>query len=217
MKIDLHVHTCEMSLCGVLSTEETVDAYAQSGFDGIVITNHFNSWTQKKLGFVSGGYYDAYRKCFENARRLGEKAGLSVYFGCELKTDLSNNDYLVYGAPDEVLSRTAELWGMSASDVKKLADEYGFLIYQAHPFRDHMQVTPPGNLSGIEIRNANPRHDSRNDIAAEWAKKFSLPGIAGSDCHQSEDVALAGIETDFFVPDTAALVDVLKSGKYRII
>lgn len=218
MKIDLHVHTSEMSMCGALSAEETVKLYAESDFDGIVITNHFNSWTQFAVSHKGvTDYYKAYKECYENAKKLGEQYGLKVYFGCELKTDKTNNDYLVYGAPDEVLSRTDELWKMSAREVKELADEYNFLFYQAHPFRDHMQITPPHELHGIEVKNANPRHDARNEIAAAWAEKFNLKGIAGSDCHQKEDVALGGIETDTDVPDTAALVEVLRSGNYRII
>ena len=219
MKIDLHVHTSEMSACGVMSSEETIRRYAEAGFDGVVITNHYNSWTQRWVRDKYGrdDYYNAYKECYENAVRLGEKYGLRVFFGCELKMDTSNNDYLVYGAPDEVLCRTDELWRMQAWDVKKLADEYGFLFYQAHPFRDHMQVTPPRDLFGIEVKNANPRHDSRNDVAELWMKKHGLHGIAGSDCHQSPDVGCSGIETVVDVKDTATLVEVLRTDNYTII
>lgn len=218
MKIDLHVHTSEMSMCAVLSAEETVKLYAESDFDAIVITNHFNSWSQfavSQKGVTD--YYKAYKECFEKAKEYGEKYGLKVFFGCELKTDKTNNDYLVYGAPDEVLSRTNELWKLSAREVRELADEYNFLFYQAHPFRDHMQVTPPHELHGIEVKNCNPRHDSRNDIALAWAEEFNLKGISGSDFHQAEDLARGGIETDVDVTDTAALVEVLRSGNYRIL
>ena len=219
MKIDLHVHTSEMSACGVLSAREVIEGYVAAGYDGIVITNHYNSWTQwwVKDKYGESDYFAAYKRHLLDAQKLGEKLGLRVFFGCELRTDTSNNDYLVYGAPDEVLRRTEELWKMQAWDVKKLADEYGFLFYQAHPFRDHMQITPPRDLFGIEVKNANPRHDSRNDVAEAWAKKYGLHGIAGSDCHQSPDIGCSGIITDVDVKDTADLVEVLRTDNYTII
>ncbi len=52
-----------------------------------------------------------------------------------------------------------------------------------HPFRNNATVTEPAFLDGIEVVNANPRLDSRNDIAAMWAKKFDLLVSAGSDTH----------------------------------
>ncbi len=222
MKIDLHVHTKEMSACGVLSAEEVVKGYAQAGFDGIVLTNHYNSWTQWWVyeTYKIGGedYFTAYKKHWEETARLGERYGLRVFFGCELKTDRSNNDYLVYGVPDSFLSRNNDdLWKMSAGDIGRLAKEENFLLYQAHPFRNHMQVTPPHELFGIEVKNANPRHDSRNDIAEIWATKFGLHGISGSDCHQKEDIARGGIETDEDVKTTEDLVRVLREGIYRIL
>lgn len=222
MKIDLHVHTSEMSACAGMSAEETIKGYAQAGFDGIALTNHYNSWTQwwvyETYGIGGEDYYSAYKKHWEEAVRLGERYGVKVFFGCELKMNSSNNDYLVYGAPDAFLRRNNEdLWKMSAGDVGRIAKEQGFLFYQAHPFRDHMQITPPHELFGVEIKNANPRHDSRNEIAAAWAEKFHLPGISGSDCHQPEDIARGGIETDFPVNTTEELVQVLREGRYRIL
>ena len=222
MKIDLHVHTSEMSACGALSSEETINGYKEAGFDGIVITNHYNSWTQwwvyEKYGIGGDHYYEAYKKCWEDAARLGDKVGLRVFFGCELKTN-NNNDYLLYGAPDEFLSRNnTDLWRMSAGDINQYAKVYGFLFYQAHPFRDNMQITNPKDLFGIEVKNANPRHNARNDIAACWADKYpDLHRISGSDCHQREDIAVGGIETDVDVKTTAELVEVLRNDRYTIL
>ena len=44
MKIDLHVHTSEISLCGHLICQEVIELYRQTDYDAIVITNHFNSY-----------------------------------------------------------------------------------------------------------------------------------------------------------------------------
>ena len=47
-RYDLHVHTKEVSPCGKLTVEETVDLYKAKGYDGFWLTNHFqradNRW-----------------------------------------------------------------------------------------------------------------------------------------------------------------------------
>ena len=45
MKTDLHVHTSEVSLCGHMTAEETLQRYKSAGYDTLVITNHFNRYT----------------------------------------------------------------------------------------------------------------------------------------------------------------------------
>ena len=79
-----------------------------------------------------------------------------------------------------------------------------------------MTVVKPEYLFGIEAHNGHPRHDSRNDIAVQWAKKYNLHTIGGSDCHQIEDVGSAGIITDYPVKNITDLVHVLKNDLYTI-
>ena len=64
MKIDLHVHTSEISGCAHVTGEETVRLYAEAGYDAIVITNHFVSYYQR--GFESKGkdFFAEYAKAF---------------------------------------------------------------------------------------------------------------------------------------------------------
>jgi predicted metal-dependent phosphoesterase TrpH len=75
-------------------------------------------------------------------------------------------------------------------------------------------VTSPEYLFGIEVLNTHPRHDSRNDIALAWAEKYDLHKIAGSDCHQTEDVGSSAILTDYPVKNMNDLVYVLKNDLY---
>ena len=49
MKIDLHVHTSEISRCGLMTAEETIRRYRDAGYGAIVIANHFNPWTARGL------------------------------------------------------------------------------------------------------------------------------------------------------------------------
>ena len=38
---DLHVHTSNISPCGHVDAEEVARLYAQAGYTGIVVTNHY--------------------------------------------------------------------------------------------------------------------------------------------------------------------------------
>lgn len=218
MKIDLHVHTSEVSLCGHLSAAETVRKYKDAGYDCIVITNHFNSYTAEH--FKAQGkpdFFRHYRDSFLLAREEGEKLGITVLNGYEIRFDGSDNDYLVYGMDDRTAASYGELFRMSPHAFSDTAKEKGFLFYQAHPFRNGMKITNPAYLFGIEIKNGNPRHDSRNDIAAAWAEKYGLHKIAGSDCHQMTDVGVTGVVTGRVVKTEADLTEMLMADDYSII
>lgn len=217
MKIDLHVHTSEISACGMLSAEDTVRLYAEAGYDAIVITNHFAAYNKERFERAGLDFFSEYMKGYELARSAGERYGITVLCGFELRFNRNENDYLVYGMDEQTASDCSSIFAMGPREFSALAREKDFLFYQAHPFRNNMTVVYPGYLFGIEIKNGNPRHDSRNDIAAMWAEKYGLHGIAGSDCHQTEDVGASGIITGAAVRNTNDLVAVLKSSDYTII
>lgn len=219
MKIDLHVHSSDLSLCGHMSAEETIDRYIEAGFDGFVLTNHFTRDMAEHFsrhGIPQEEYFAHFKACCEKARAYGAERGFMVLCGYELRFDRSSNDYLVYGMPDEIAANCLEIFGWGPEKFGKFACEHGILFYQAHPFRNHMKVVNPTCLFGMEIHNGNPRHDSRNEIAKAWAEKFDLHKIAGSDCHQSEDVAIAGIEFDGKISTMEELCEILREDRYRI-
>ena len=217
MKIDLHVHTAEISGCANLSSEETIKLYADAGYDAIVITNHFATYNKHRFENAGYDFVKAYEACYERAKAQGEQYGIRVLCGYELRFDQNDNDYLVYGMTPETARDCDAIFRMTPREFSSFAKERGILFYQAHPFRNHMTVVNPSYLFGIEARNGNPRHDSRNDIATHWADKFGLHKIAGSDCHQREDVGISGIITDCDVQTIEDLVEVLKKDAYEII
>ncbi len=218
MKIDLHVLCQEVSPCGHIPISVLIPLYAETQFDAIVLTNHFSANVariQRDAGHGDFGEY--YMESYEKARALGDKCGLLVLCGFELRFTANSNDYLVYGLPEDMVRECDKYFKMTPDEFYPIAKERGFLFYQAHPFRDGMVVVKPESLFGIEVKNGHPRHDSRNDIAAAWAKKFNLHGIAGSDCHRLPDVGQAGIETDIDVKTIDDLVDVLRNDRYTIL
>ena len=215
MKIELHIHTTGFSYCGKLSAEEIVKQYKQAGYDAIVITNHFNSIS--KRWFLDNGGTDYYKSYFDTIRKAaeyGEKCGLLVLGGYELRFDENANDYLVYGMTPEQCQDYEKIFAMTAAEFGAFAKENDILFYQAHPFRNSMTVIAPEHLFGIEALNTHPRHDGRNDIASAWADKYGLHKIAGSDCHQLQDVGTSAVFTDFPVKNISDLVYVLKNNLY---
>lgn len=217
MKIDLHVHTSELSLCGKLSIEKTLSLYQQTDYDAIVVTDHFTADTGEV--FTARGipdYIEYYFECQQHAVELGKKCNFTVLPGCELRFKQNINDYLVYGLTLEHVRMRPDIFDMTPAEFSEFAGAHGILFYQAHPFRNGMTVTNPGPLFGIEVMNNHPRHDSRNDIAQHWAEKYNLHRIGGSDCHQLEDVGTAGIVTDFPVKNIDDLIHVLRNDLYTI-
>ena len=215
MKIDLHVHTSELSLCGKLTLEETLSLYQKTDYDAIVVTDHFTAdpgEVHRSRGIQD--YTEFYFERRQTAIELGRKYGLLVLPGCELRFKENVNDYLVYGLTQEHVKMRPDIFDMKPADFSEFAKENGILFYQAHPFRNGMTVVNPDYLFGIEALNGHPRHDSRNDIAHQWADKYGLHKIAGSDCHQLQDVGSAGIKTEYPVGNINDLIHVLKNDLY---
>ena len=89
------------------------------------------------------------------------------------------------------------------------------MIYQAHPFRVGIFPENPEYLDGIEVYNGNPRHDSRNEKAAEYAKYYNLKMLSGSDFHQTEDLARGGIVLSEAPKDSIEFTRLLAGGHVK--
>ncbi len=186
--VETHAHTAEVSECSALPAEELVRLVAEHGYGAVVITDHNvpgGTRTPKDALYFAHG--------FELAHQAGERYGITVLPGMELRFDSEGyNDFLVF-LPDVACYELLDLPGMGPQKFKQFADERGMLIYQAHPFRPYLFVEPPEVLHGIEVHNGNPNHDSRNHLAREYAEKHGLAMISGSDLHETHGVRQGGI------------------------
>lgn len=192
-RYELHAHTNEVSRCAHVSAERVVESYAEAGYNGIVITNHLNSATFQGRPEILWSEQVSH---FLSAYHLAKKAApehFTVFLGMELTFTENGNDYLVYGLDEEFLFYNEYLREMNIRQFSELAHANGLLIFQAHPFRNGMNITDPKLLDGIEVYNGNANHDSRNDIAHLWADKYGLLTSSGSDYHQARDIARGGI------------------------
>lgn len=212
-KFDTHVHTSETSPCGRVTGAKLVRLYKESGYDGIVITDHYYSeyfeslgeknWTEKTDIFLEG---------YRNACEEGCKIGLNVLLGMEMRFDENPNDYLVYGFGEDFLKDCKELYRLGLKAFREIALSHGLLVFQAHPFRTGISPADPVLLDGIEVFNGNPRHNSRNRLAFAFAAKHGLLMISGSDFHQVEDIGTGGIRIAQNVETSCELARILSSG-----
>lgn len=222
-KTELHLHSAEVSDCGRAYVNDIVDVYEKNGYSTVVLCNHMSEYTYKstrngasldmtwdqKVDFYLDGYY----KLKEAA-----KGRFNVLLGMELRFYNSLNDYLVYGVTEDFLRSNGDLMALkNAKNLRPFIDENNLLLFQAHPFRNNMQVTDPKYLDGVETFNGHPHHDSRNDIATAWADKFDLLRSSGSDFHFPAQTPNAGILTDFEIKDNDTLVSTLKNGQFMLI
>ncbi len=216
--IDIHCHTSEVSNCGQTPAAETVQLYYSMGYKAIMVSDHFKSgyflsddpeatWEEKVDYFMSG---------YNSARKEAEKIGdFKVYLGAELRFDENDNDYLLFGLSRDKLLKMEALPSMNIEDGVNLIHQLDCIIIQAHPFRKGCTIITPGILDGIEVFNGHKGHNSSNDIALKWAKKFGYIMTSGTDFHGEHDPT-SGIYVDNIPENEIELRDLILSGNYDL-
>ncbi len=213
MKVELHAHTSESSGCGRMPGAELVERYAAAGYDTIVVTDHLQGRKGENISLEE--YAKGRLKGYRAARAAGEKLGLNVLLGSEIRFPSGDEDILIYGVCDEDIPW---LTAVVEADVGyecmyKLFHARGLIVVQAHPFRPNLRRIPHEFLDGSEAYNGHPGHNSQNDLALEYAlaggPHFLKTG--GSDAHQAHHVARGGIETEYPIRTNAGLIDYLRS------
>ncbi len=214
-KLELHCHTDESSTCGRVPAAETVQLYKEAGYDAIVITDHLSSMLDGIEGLTTWEEkVDYHLAGYKAAKAKGDEIGIRIYQGAEIRFPGSCNDYLLFGITEDILRSNPYIYNTTLPEFKAFADANGILVIQAHPFRDNCQPAEAQYLHGMEIYNGHEGHDSRNHLAAEYAKKHSLIPTAGSDCHYYHAIGTASVRTSTLPEDITELIAILKSGDY---
>lgn len=216
-KIEMHFHTAQSSPCGRVDGAEGIRLYKEAGYEGVVVTDHFsrlyygdsqaNPWTDVVDRFLTG---------YREAREAGERLGVEVYLGMEICFPDSDNDYLLYGFDEEFLYNNPWLYETDLEDFNKLVQANDLFIAQAHPFRGYCSRADYRHLHGVEVDNANPRHQSHNHLAQAWAQTHELIPITGSDFHQIEDISGNGLIFETMPETIKELVQKIKAEDYKI-
>lgn len=213
-KTELHCHSRDASGCSHESAEGIAEKYVKAGYTTVFLTNHF-----APSGGDDENWEAKIEKRYHALELLKNAAGerLNVLMGLEFRFIQNSNDYLVFGFDREYLTSHRDMLKMGIHNFTKMAREDGILTIQAHPFRFGMTVTNPNDVDGIEVFNGHPGHNSNNDIAEAWAKKYGKIMTSGTDHHDPEHLPRGGILTDFPITSEKQLIDVLKSGEYELI
>ena len=213
---EMHMHSTGISACSSASVREGCDECKKAGYSGVVLTNHINPWSHSCITedglFLPQPYLDEFYRAKEN-----ETPNFRVLLGAEVKLNEGWSEFLLYGLTEDILLHgiPENIMTFSQTMLRDLSKELDLLLFQSHPFRSGMSIVPPEWLDGIEIHNGCIRHDSRNDIAQLWAKKFDLLGSSGSDYHHLGDAGTGGIWVDRPISNERDLLAILRSGNYR--
>ncbi len=214
-RYEMHSHTADVSSCGHVKADEAVRMHKKAGYQGMVLTDHFNEDFFGPLGSISWEEkIDTYLKGYKVALKEALKTDMDILLGIELRFTENNNDYLVYGLDETALKEWPDLHHSSIDDfMGSLTGRRDVLVYQAHPFRDGCRIVDPLIVHGLEVFNGNPRHDDRNDLAAEVASDNQMLVISGSDFHRPGDLASGGVLLEQRVSGNAELIYQLKKLK----
>lgn len=216
---ETHFHTSEVSPCGYVPAREGIRLYRHAGYSGVLVTDHYNPDIFGWAG-LSGKkeINEHFLKGYHAAKEEG-KGDIAVMLGAEFRyagVDGVYNEFLLVGLTEDFLSRADLLYTLPEKELKELLHSEGILIVQAHPFRPSLFPVETF-LDGVEVYNGNPRHNSYNDKAEEYAEKNNIRlRLSGSDFHMEEDVKRGGIILSQHVSTSVQLAKVLREGGYRL-
>ena len=220
---ELHCHASETSECSKLRGDELVNRYRARGFHAIVVTDHYHHhwfFHDELEGLTWEKKVDKYLSGYRNAKQHGDRVGLNVILGMELRFTQNNNDYLVFGFDEQLLYDHSALYDYTPERFREFSKVHQLLFIQAHPFRRGTVVFDYDLLDGIEIFNGHPRYLSANPMAEfchrEQSKKRPFIATVGSDCHRAPNVGLAGIVTEILPQNSFDIAAILRGGDYEI-
>ena len=194
VKIDLHVHSKERSVCGRASEEEQIRAAIDSGLDAIAFTDHHRLISSERL------------------QQLNEKyAPFRIFGGVEITT-ADGEDVLVLGVQDPALEGVS--WSYPA--LHAFVRARGGFIALAHPFRWHPDLTLEFERfapDAIEVRSVNTPPDAEGRIR-DIAARLGIPVLCNSDAHNTGPLGMYFNALERPPADEQDLLALLRSGEF---
>jgi predicted metal-dependent phosphoesterase TrpH len=197
VRVDCHLHTVA-SGDSVLTLEQLADRARQAGLDAVFITDH--NVTHAAVAATE------------------RDLGVRIIVGEEIRTP--DGDVIGLFLTERIP------YVLPLAEVIGLIRGQGGLVYVPHPFdlgRSSLGRVLPGLCAAgavdvVEVFNAKIADQSLNAAAARLARRFSLPGGAGSDAHDAPGVGAAHLDMpDFDGPASflAGLADARVTGEFR--
>lgn len=214
-KYELHCHTAMVSKCAKITPEELCRIYREKGYSGIVITEHYNPRTfidrhifapQKDIEHYLSSYYELKKYEDEDFR---------IFLGIEVRHHLTPSDFLIYGVEEDWLRQQGNMLNWWNRRRYGKFHKAGCLVFQAHPFRQGFRSCP-SYIDGVEVYNGKAVKDD-NLKALNWAKKHNKLFSSGSDCHRVSNAGKGGIISPRKINNNRELIELIKSGDYKLI
>lgn len=214
-RIELHAHSSPASGCSEIPPEELIRTYHSIGCHAVAITNHFTyslcSSDKPKEEIVS-----EYIDDFNRAKEEGDRIGITVLFGMELRFLENNNDYLIFGVDEKEALTISRMLGDGIGSFRQNYKNTASFLIQAHPFRDGMVRVDPSLLDGIEVFNMHPNHNSRVAVAANYAREHDLTATCGTDYHHHHHEGLGMTLARTLPCDSYELSAMIKSRDFKM-
>ena len=209
-RVELHAHSSPASGCSEIPPEKLVELYAEKKADAVCLTNHFTPDIRKNGKSREQAISD-YLDDYHRAEAEGEKLGVSVILGSELRFIENSDDFLIFGVDEKDFGDFYEYVGGTVADFRKNWHKEGSFFLQAHPFRNGMVLVDPGLLDGVEAFNMHPNHNSRVGVAAGYSEENRLIPTIGTDCHHYGHQGLGLLRTKYLPKDSNDIADILYS------
>ncbi|MBQ9085587.1 MAG: PHP domain-containing protein [Clostridia bacterium] len=213
-KTELHAHTKPCSSCSEILPADVIRNYAAIGCHSVVITNHMTptQFVGESAYLDAEGYLADYYAAVEEGNRLG----ISVILGVELRFTENNNDYLIYGISPEDIEPLIRLIPAGIQEFYRTFKNQKNLIIQAHPFRKGCELAPRDSIDGIEAFNLHPGHNSRVAVAAKHARETGLLLTGGTDYHHPNHQGMCLLRTPNLLRDSYDLADAIRAQDYLL-
>lgn len=216
---ETHLHTSEASACSMKTGAEQARIYKKAGYAGIIVTDHFfNGNTTIPTDLSWKMRVDLFCKGYDNAKKEGDKIGLSVFFGWE--SNYKGTEFLIYGLDHEWMRNHPEMLSWSIEEQYYNIHEAGGYVVHAHPFRIRPYINEirlfPDFVDAVEAYNVGNRNIEFDNKATEYAKKHKLPVFAGTDSHGYEQER-SGMGFNKPLASIKDFLSCVKSSDYKLV
>lgn len=197
---DLHIHTCYSHDCST-TPAELLAACDELGLEAIAVTDHNTTEGAREVARLAPGH-------------------IHVIVGEEIKT---TEGEIIGLYLEEEIPR-----GLTAGETISRIKGQGGLVYVPHPF-DPLHLTPTydflarhaADIDIIEVYNPRITFTGFNEKARRLARKYDIPGGAGSDCHVIEGLGTAMLSLESFSTPRGLITslraaDIIRSRKHPL-
>lgn len=217
IKVEMHCHT-DGSLCADYNIKSIINDYLNSGYGGIVVTNHYAYKEYLRQGFSSPiEYAKKFIEWIDDAQKAGKEKNFKIFYGMEVRLTYNNTEFMLYGFEKEFVLENPEIYNLTQEELFALANKYNVFMYQTHPFRCGVKVGDPKYMHGAESFNGHYHHNNNNNLTKEFCNKNNLIKVVGTDFHHDDQPITTAILIPEQINDSIELTKYIRNNKFDTI